>query len=78
MSCEYSPRAQSKKNTILGRNLWMFVVSLIVFPGKPFQPSQMFLSKARANSSETPPMCSTLGEAPVNKYLNILHFFPLG
>ncbi len=38
--------------TFYGRNLQIFVISKGVCPGKPFQPSLMFASKAGAYPSE--------------------------
>ncbi len=32
--------------TIYGRNLQMFLINVVFFPGKPFQPSLMLATKA--------------------------------
>jgi hypothetical protein len=40
------------------------VSAYTIIPGKHFQPSLMFVSKANANVSEEPFRCSTLGQAP--------------
>ncbi len=36
------------------RPLWIFVLSIVFVPGKPFQHSQMFAGKAVAYMSEAP------------------------
>jgi len=38
-----------------------FRIELDCFPGKPLQPSLMFVGKAGAYPSEAPFKCSTLG-----------------
>ena len=38
----------------------------VLFPGKPFQPSIMFVSKAGAYPTEAPFRCSNLGWAAGN------------
>ncbi len=40
------------------------LVKLVFVPGKPFQPSLMFASKAEANPSEAPFRFSTLEWVP--------------
>ncbi len=40
------PRGLSYK-TFYGRNLRIFVISRVFAPGKPFQPSLIFVGKAR-------------------------------
>jgi hypothetical protein len=52
--------------TFYGRNLQMFVIKLanVFVPEKPFQPSLMFVNKARAYQNEDPEGCSTQGYAP--------------
>ncbi len=60
---KYQTRGQCYQ-TFYGRNLRNFVISWNVCPGKPFQPSVMFVGKARAYPSDVTFSCCTLGWAP--------------
>ncbi len=49
------------KKLFLLVNLQTFVKSYVFVPGKPFQPSLMFVGKAVGYPTEEPFMCSDLG-----------------
>ncbi len=52
------------KKTLGAYTLKLFTAVIYIVPGKPLQPSLLFVGKAEACTSEAPFRCSNLGLAP--------------